>query len=106
MLESSNGYKIGRQLKALIRCTHFLAHQHIAHATNFDKLVELVVSCGGETLQTFLDRAGGNATYTSKMAVVEFVNALGTWVEESLLKRLHKAPFVASWLMNALILLP
>ena len=27
------------------------------------------------------------------MAVVEFVNALGTWVEESLLKRLHKHPF-------------
>ena len=27
------------------------------------------------------------------MAVVEFVNALGTWVEESLLKRLHNAPF-------------
>ena len=26
------------------------------------------------------------------MAVVEFVNELGTWVEESLLKRLHKAP--------------
>ena len=31
--------------------------------------------------------------YTSKMAVVEFVNALGTWVEESLLKQFHKAPF-------------
>ena len=54
-----------------------------------------MVSCGGETLQTFLDRAGGNATYSSKMAVVEFVNALGTWVEESLFKRLHKAPFLA-----------
>ena len=27
------------------------------------------------------------------MAVVEFVNALRTWVEESLLKRLHKALF-------------
>ena len=27
------------------------------------------------------------------MAAVEFVNALGTWVEESLLKRLHKSPF-------------
>ena len=26
------------------------------------------------------------------MALVEFVKALGTWVEESLLKRLHKAP--------------
>ncbi len=82
-----------KAIKALIRCTHFPAHQHIAHTTNFDKLVELVVSCGGETLQTFLDRAGENATYTSKMAVVEFVNALGTWVEESLLKRLHKTLF-------------
>ena len=26
------------------------------------------------------------------MALVEFVNALGTWVEEALLKRVHKAP--------------
>ena len=26
-----------------------------SHTTNFNKLVELVVSCGGETLQTFLD---------------------------------------------------
>ena len=93
-------------IKALIRCTHFLAHQHIAHTTNFDKLVELEVSCGGETLQTFLDRAGENATYTSKMVIVEFVNALGTWVEESLLKQLHKAPFLASWLINVLMLLP
>ena len=82
-----------KEIEALIRCTHFLAHQHIAHTTNFHKLVELVVSCGRESLQTFLDRAGGSATYTSKMAVVEFVNALGTWVEDSLLKRLHKAPF-------------
>ena len=41
------------------------------------------------------------------MAVVEFVNAAGTWVEESLLKRLHNASFfLASWLMNALMLLP
>ena len=81
-----------KAVEALIRSTHFLAHQHITHTTNFDKLVELVVSCGGEPLQTFLDRAGGNATYTTNMAVIEFVNALGTWVEESLLKRLHKAP--------------
>ena len=62
-----------KAIKALIRCTHFLARQHIAHTTNFDKLVELVVSCGGVTFQTFLDRAGGNATYTSKMAVVQFI---------------------------------
>ena len=29
------------------------------------------------------------------MAVVEFVNALGTWEEESLLKRLREAPFIS-----------
>ena len=72
-----------KAIKALIPSSHFLAHYHIAHTTNFDKLVELVETCGGETLQTFFDRAGRNATYISKMAVVEFVNALGTWVEES-----------------------
>ena len=55
----------------------------------------MVVSCGGETLQTFRNRAEGNATYTSKMAVVEVVNALGTWMEESLLKRLQKAPILS-----------
>ena len=93
-----------KAINALIRCTHFLAHQHIAHTTNFDKLVELIVSCGGETLQTFLDRAGGNATYTSKMAVVELLLEHG-W------KSLHsrkfiRHPFLASTLMNALLLLP
>ena len=52
-------------IKHLIRFPHFLAHQYIdICTTNLDKLVELVVSCGGEILQTFLDRAGGNATYT------------------------------------------
>ena len=45
-----------KAIKALIRCTHFLADQHIAHTTNFDKLVVLAVSCGGVTLQTFRDR--------------------------------------------------
>ena len=31
--------------------------------------------------------------YTTKMVVVEFVKALGTWVKKSLLKPFHKAPF-------------
>ena len=52
-------------VKALIRCTHFLACQHIAHIKNFEKLVILVVACGGEDLKTFLESAGKNAMYTS-----------------------------------------
>ena len=78
-------------IKSLIRCTHFLARQHIAHTTNFSKLVDLVVSCGGEDLKYFMEKTGRNAMYTSHVAVVEIVQALGTWVEESILKRLQQA---------------
>ena len=52
-------------VKALIRCPHFLACQYIAHMTNFEKLVTLVVACGGEDLKTFLESAGKIAKYTS-----------------------------------------
>ena len=31
--------------------------------------------------------------YTSRIVVTEFIEALGTWVEESLFKHLHQAPF-------------
>ena len=75
----------------MIRCTHFPARQHIAHTTNFSKLVDLVVSCGGEDLKYFMEKTGRNAMYTSHIAIVEFVRTLGTWVEESILKRLQQA---------------
>ena len=78
-------------VKSFIYCAHFLARQHIAHTTNFENLVELVVSCGGVDLKNFLERIGRNAVYTSHVAVVEFMDVLGIWVEESLLKRLHQA---------------
>ena len=80
-------------IKALIHCTHFLACQHIAHTTEFDRLVDLVLSCGGETLKTFLETTGKKIKYTSKITVFEFLEALGTWVEETLLKHLDQAPF-------------
>ena len=78
-------------VKNFFRCAHFLARQHIPHTTNFEKLVELVVLCGGADLKCFLDRTGGNAVYSSHIAVVEFMEALGTWAEEFLLKRFHQA---------------
>ena len=34
-------------VKSFFHCAHFLARQHIPHTTNFEKLVELVVLCGG-----------------------------------------------------------
>ena len=82
-ISQSERQKNRKAIKSLICCTHFLARNHIAHTTNFDKLVDLVVACGGT--------AGKRAQYTSKVAVVEFLNAIGTWVEETLLKRLCQA---------------
>lgn len=80
-------------LKSLIRCTHFLVHHHIAHSTKFNHVVDLVVSCGAKELELFLGNRSKNATYTSRVAVVDFIEALGTWIEESTLNRLRKAPF-------------
>lgn len=66
-------------IKSLIRCTHFLARQHIPHTTNFDKLVDLVVSCGGEDLKHFLENAGRNATYTSHRVAAVHRDILGSY---------------------------
>ena len=45
-------------VKALLCCTHFLTKHHIPHTTNFNQLVDLIVSCGGEHLKNFMERAG------------------------------------------------
>jgi len=42
-IHKSDSLKNRAAIKCLFRCTHFLAHQHIAHATNFSDLVDLVV---------------------------------------------------------------
>ena len=72
-------------IKALLRCTHFLTlhHIHVPHTTNFDELLHLKLSCGGQYLQVFHESAGKNVVYTSKDSVVQFVEALGQWVEVS-----------------------
>ena len=57
-------------IKALI---HFLALRHIPHTSTFDQLVDLIVSCGAEDLRKFLERTGKNASYMSKIAVIEFI---------------------------------
>ena len=90
-LEESERLKNRSAIKSLLRCTHILARNRIAHTTNFGDLVDLVVTCGGEDLKQFVDKAVENAHYTSKDAVVDFVGALGKWIDESLLARLQNA---------------
>ena len=76
-MELSKRLKNRAAIKSLLQCTHFLACNYIAPTTIFGDLVELVISCGGEDLKRFRERAGKNAHYTSKEAVVGFVEALG-----------------------------
>jgi hypothetical protein len=87
-------------VKRLILLTHFLTKEHVAHSTKLEKLVDVVVLCGSQHLKQFLETAPRNDVYTSRVAVVEFVESLGTWVEESILKRLKKHPCTASWQMS------
>ena len=49
------------------------------------------MSYGVRELQVFVENASRNAVYISRGAVVHLIEALGTWVEESILKRLQKA---------------
>ena len=80
-------------IKILIRCTHFLVRHHIPHTTVYEDLVRLISNCGAQDLKHFTEDAAGNATYLSKFTVVELVQALGKWVDESLMGRLRKCNF-------------
>ena len=60
-VSQSEGQNNRTAIKSLICCTHFIAQNHTADTTNFDKLVDLVVACGGESLKTFLETSGKKA---------------------------------------------
>ena len=82
-----------KAVKSFLRCTHFLCKQHIPHTTNFDKLINLVVSCGGKDLEEFVRRAAKNASYTSTDAVTDFLEAIGIWVDELQVQQLLDAQY-------------
>ena len=82
-----------KAIKALLGCTHYLCKQHIPHTTNFSKLFDLIVSCGGKDLEEFVRKAAKNASFTSTDAVTGFVEAIGVWVDELQVNRVCNAPF-------------
>ena len=73
-------------MESLVCCTHFRTRHHIVDSTNFTQLIDLVVSSGARELQVFVEKASRNAVYISRGAVVDFIKALGTWVEKSYFK--------------------
>ena len=100
MYISCNVSEILREARTGKPSKHFLAalttyanKQHIPHTTNFSKLVDLIVSCGGKDLEECVRMAAKNASYTSTDAVTDFVEAIGVWVEELQVNRVRNAPF-------------
>ena len=51
------------------------------------------MSCGDEDLKRFIEKVGRNAHCTSKGVVVDFIEAFGTWIDESLFARLQNARY-------------
>ena len=80
-------------IKALVRCAHYLACHHVAHTTNYNDLVSLMVNGGSQPLAEFVKDASNNVTYRSASAVIGFIEAISVWVEECLLTRLRQAPY-------------
>ena len=85
--------KSRKAIKALLGCTHYLCKQHIPHTTNFSKLIDLIVSCGGKDLEEFFRKAAKNASFTSTDAVTDFVEAIGVWVDELQINKDRNALF-------------
>ena len=47
-----------KAVKSFFCCAHFLTRQYIPNTTNFKKLVELEVLCGGDDLKNFWAELG------------------------------------------------
>ena len=69
------------------------SYTHVAHTTNYDDLVSLMINCGAQPLSDIAKEAADNATYRSASTVIGFIEAIGVWVEEGLIRRLQQAPY-------------
>lgn len=80
-------------MKKLLRVAYFLAKRRIAHFTNFERGVELVVECRDAELQKHVSLAAKNAAYMSNQMIEECVQALRTWLEGEILVSLKESEF-------------
>ena len=80
-------------IKKLLRIVYFLCRQKIAHFSNFDEVVQLVVENGDDEVRKHLDTAPRNANYSSNVAISEYLDAISLWVQQGILKSLKEAAF-------------
>ncbi|XP_011409071.1 PREDICTED: zinc finger protein 862-like, partial [Amphimedon queenslandica] len=75
-----------------LRCIYFLAKNETPHTTNFVPLHSLCVQLGNTTLPRLL-LEGKNRTYPSEQTMKEMMEAIGSAIEEFLLKNICASPF-------------
>jgi hypothetical protein len=72
-------------LKDALKIFHFLIKRNIAYTTEFVPLMELCVELGCPSLPHLFK--GGNAQYTRRRLVEEFLQCMGETVEEDVIKK-------------------
>ena len=80
-------------IKKLLRIMYFLCKQKIAHFSNFDEVVQLMVENGDDEVRKHLDTAPRNANYGSHVAISKYLDAISLWVQQGILRYLKEAAF-------------
>ena len=71
-----------KTIAAAMKCTYWLAKEHVAHTTKFESLVKLATNLGCAELQNL--NVARNATYTSEQTMQEFISVLSKEIEDDL----------------------
>ena len=79
---------------------YFLCKQKIAHFTNFEEVIQLMVENGDDEVRKHLDTAPRNANYGSHVAISEYLDAISLWVQQGILRSLKKLHSIQYWLMS------
>ena len=87
-------------IKKLLRIMYFLCKQKIAHFSNFDEVVQLMVGNGDDEVRKHLDTAPRNANYGSHVAISEYLNALACRFNKVFSDLLKKLNSIQYWLMS------
>ena len=69
-------------IKKLLRVMSFLCKQKIAHFSNFDDVVQLMVENGDDEVRKHLNTAPSNSNYGSHVAIREYLDVISLWVQE------------------------
>lgn len=87
-IESKNDAADKRNWKILtmfLKALYFLCNHKIAHFTNFEGQLELLVETANNKWKELLEDAQGNDNYFSNQIIEEFMISISNWIETNLM---------------------